>query len=1260
MDQQFILNNKLPLVTNSIDKILNLSRLFLSNNDMETYYHLINLNWHEKYSIYLSINSYPKNLSKSRINQLRYFRFENHQKLNLFSDSFEIHHSFARLNQNLFQLKRTIHESFHKTNPKNSQLIRVHNLLRNLSMSSTDSLALKSHHHTNPSRDGGLNIEKKKILEIENTNFKKKTEIKTREENLIYSTKKPSSPHQVQIHQPNQSSISNNRLESIRVSVSSSPYENEFIQKIQTISPTKSSIEENIEQPIYHRPLLALLNQEKALKESSTNILPPKSFLPFQPKVLHKQFQEPINNFECSTSSPTNVRRNGITRSHTIPKPTDLINTDFKGISSNDSLTCQSTPHLIPSDQSNLTIEHNSTLSTSIPSLNSTSISNGTPPTSNVTIDDKNEAKRKAIALQMYDTEKSYVEALKNLVTKYYLPMKDKNIVSNDLINDIFYKIPEIHIHHTAFLISLSQKLTQWDNKQTVVDLLLQMFTRMSVIETYTSFVNNYKTSQMAIGTCREMSSFNKFLEQQARDHRGKLTLHDLLIQPVQRIPRYELYLKDFLKCTNINHPDYQLMLKAQLEIHSLAEQIDQVQKEVGSTELNLNKNALETLQDLIENLKDLVNDERYYISYDIVTIQSASGFKKDRGIFLFNDLMIITSSKRRNVSSTKKSTNSFIVNSPSGKQYIENNKHKLIMKISIENIELASYHLKKSRSSISTPPSLKKSHSLTSTLTDNKRHFEEDLITLGQISDLSRTITVSHQQLDDSIKETVEIVNKHLLDETTSLRKASPEPSNISEEKSTNIQLILTTNDSTETINVIFSTIEQKTLWENNFLDAKKILFENLTGRRNLTFEHALTLPHHRPGSQYTCGIIRPYLNEICLCNTEGEICLINYESDLTVKSLNSIATSKINCICYVPFNDMGDKSLLLKTNLNSNESLDFDSSDDEQESLHQSTIQHDYSNDMIWIGTIHGELFIYDCSQTMKDFGRKNRIIKQFHSSIHSILYFEDKVFLALNHGQLAVFKRDINQQWDLDNPIIESIDENNEISNQTLNEYSDEDSNDPISVMTIAAGKLWCALRDRIFILCTNSLQIQHSFIVDDCHRHIHCMVTGGSLMHHVWITSQGSHEIRLYHATNLNCLFETSIRTIVAQKLQICDDIIRAHKLGCLHISTLNICKETLWIGTSAGILLNLTIPQLVDNLSIHGTNKFNLNSIQLKSLSYGHVGPVRFCLSMDKFNFRNENFKRFLMTIGDGFDDYQNLDENLGKDDALAHLILWQF
>jgi hypothetical protein len=39
-----------------------------------------------------------------------------------------------------------------------------------------------------------------------------------------------------------------------------------------------------------------------------------------------------------------------------------------------------------------------------------------------------------------------------------------------------------------------------------------------------------------------------------------------------------------------------------------------------------------------------------------------------------------------------------------------------------------------------------------------------------------------------------------------------------------------------------------------------------------------------------------------------------------------------------------------------------------------------------------------------------------------------------------------------------------------------------------------------------------------------------------MHHVWIASQDSHEIRLYHSTHFVSLLEISIRTSVIQKLQ----------------------------------------------------------------------------------------------------------------------------
>ncbi|CAF1460082.1 unnamed protein product, partial [Rotaria sordida] len=675
--------------------------------------------------------------------------------------------------------------------------------------------------------------EKQISFEVNTNSYNRKVQVKTKQEETKCTTKKLTSPISppivtriiktetpislscVSVNQRRRSSISNSSIQSVRVSVSSSPHRKELEMSIKTKFSFPSSskitsnegtslkddsysstisnfVSENLVEPSIlddeetfdRRPLLDFiseLNRRHALNQSSTipspppppfnnndqsiktrtlspsptDIRLPKPLSPFRPVILHRKYQEPIGRFEFVDGSEDSIssfsRRNSrvsVIRSHTFNNPnnanSNLMKISSDEIKSNENVTCQSTPELSCSNererernQSVVNMEEacglsaNGTIRTNgmsnvihLMSDQKTShshpiIRSSTPIPNDQSLISKltfyavrrhhsapqedcrwQQAKRKAIAMQMYDTEKSYVEALKNLVTKYYLPMKDKAVISNDLVNEIFYKIPEIHIHHTAFLISLSQKLSQWDNKQTVADLLLQMFTRTLVIETYTSFVKNYKTGQIAIRLCRDSSSFNKFLEHQVRNHRGKLTLRDLIIQPVQRIPRYELYIKDFLKCTNLNHPGYQLLLKAQSEIHSLAEQIDQVQKDVGSTELTVTNNSLEAVQDIIENLTDLVSADRYYIRHDVVTLQSPSGLKKDRYIFLLNDLLIITTSKRRSGTLTKTATTSVTVyvyfscfylrNSSSGKQYIDNAKHKLIMKISLESIYLA------------------------------------------------------------------------------------------------------------------------------------------------------------------------------------------------------------------------------------------------------------------------------------------------------------------------------------------------------------------------------------------------------------------------------------------------------------------------------------------------------------------------------------------------------------------------------------------
>ncbi len=69
-------------------------------------------------------------------------------------------------------------------------------------------------------------------------------------------------------------------------------------------------------------------------------------------------------------------------------------------------------------------------------------------------------------------------------------------------------------------------------------------------------------------------------LQQRARDIEGKLSLDDLLIKPVQRIPRYALFIKDLLKHTSASHPDHSPLLQALGELTTLAERVNESQRE--------------------------------------------------------------------------------------------------------------------------------------------------------------------------------------------------------------------------------------------------------------------------------------------------------------------------------------------------------------------------------------------------------------------------------------------------------------------------------------------------------------------------------------------------------------------------------------------------------------------------------------------------------------------------------------------------------
>lgn len=132
------------------------------------------------------------------------------------------------------------------------------------------------------------------------------------------------------------------------------------------------------------------------------------------------------------------------------------------------------------------------------------------------------------------------------------------------------------------------------------------------------------------------MKEANKFLEETPVE-KGVLDLSSLLIQPIQRIPRYRLLLEDIIKNTDPGHPDYSSTTSA---LETIKEVAVKVNEEVRKFE-NLKKMAeVRKLFGKVKEVKDLITESRYYI-YEGPLYKVCRRKNKRFYFVLFNDLLI-------------------------------------------------------------------------------------------------------------------------------------------------------------------------------------------------------------------------------------------------------------------------------------------------------------------------------------------------------------------------------------------------------------------------------------------------------------------------------------------------------------------------------------------------------------------------------------------------------------------------------------------
>ncbi|XP_076813800.1 FYVE, RhoGEF and PH domain-containing protein 2-like [Clavelina lepadiformis] len=165
---------------------------------------------------------------------------------------------------------------------------------------------------------------------------------------------------------------------------------------------------------------------------------------------------------------------------------------------------------------------------------------------------ESNNKKLKKIAEELLSTEKTYVNILHQIDQIFYKKVQEASVMKkvipeSDAIK-IFGHVTAIYQFHSNFLLpQLQDRIKNWHTNPRIGDVMMQAGPFLKMYALYTQ--NFDKSSKLLDDLLKKSKRFATFITLiQIRQENQNLPLQTQMISPIQRIPRYELLLKDYLK----------------------------------------------------------------------------------------------------------------------------------------------------------------------------------------------------------------------------------------------------------------------------------------------------------------------------------------------------------------------------------------------------------------------------------------------------------------------------------------------------------------------------------------------------------------------------------------------------------------------------------------------------------------------------------------------------------------------------------------
>ncbi|XP_056245993.1 kalirin isoform X2 [Seriola aureovittata] len=227
---------------------------------------------------------------------------------------------------------------------------------------------------------------------------------------------------------------------------------------------------------------------------------------------------------------------------------------------------------------------------------------------------------------ELIQTEKDYVKDLGIVVEGFMKRIEEKGVPDDMKGKDkiVFGNIHQIFDWHRDFFVGELEKCLE-DNEH-LPELFIKHERRLHM---YVVYCQNKPKSEFIV------AEYDTYFDGIQADIQSRLTISDFLIKPIQRITKYQLLLKDFLKYSS----------KAGMDCEQIEKAVDLMSQVPKLCNDMMNLGRLQGYEGKLTSQGKLLQQETFFVTEQDAGVLSRS---KERRVFLFEQIVIFSELLRK------------------------------------------------------------------------------------------------------------------------------------------------------------------------------------------------------------------------------------------------------------------------------------------------------------------------------------------------------------------------------------------------------------------------------------------------------------------------------------------------------------------------------------------------------------------------------------------------------------------------------------